>query len=129
MHVGFLVTLAVSVASWGGLNTSLHATPMADKGSIVQMTRSVAVSDSIEITNNHPHPMAVAVIGDKTETQLGIVPGGKTMKFEVVIPPGAKELRLRAGNPADMSNMAMDGVVAIVPGKALAWIISLDGSE
>jgi hypothetical protein len=127
MYAGILLTLALSASAWVGIDNSPRATPTRAIDRDARITQSVSAADSIEITNAHPHDMAVAILGEREETQLGIVPGGKKLKFAIVIPPGAKELRLRAGNPLNMSNMTVDGTVKIEPGKPLAWTIGVDG--
>ena len=119
MHAGFLVALAASAVAWVGLDASAFAASVRGLDRDIQEVRIISAADSIEISNTHPHPMTVAVLAHTGEVVLGMVSGGLRVKFPVVIPPGARELRLTAYETLNRQ-MSVDGRIQLTPGKALA---------
>src|SRR6185503_7924518 len=126
MPSGTVLTLSLLISTLGGFAAPSDASSLRRSAYVAPTTRSRSASDSVAITNGHPHPMRVSQVVGKEETELGIIPSGAVQKFAIIIPPGATELLLRASNAMDRS-MTMDGIVPIVAGKPLAWTIGADG--
>jgi len=82
---------------------------------------SAVASDSIEITNQHPHTMRIALVTEKGETVLGDVDEGATKKLAITVPAGAKSIVVRAFSP-ETPGMEVSGSVPVEAGKPLKWV-------